>query len=264
MALARAAATGSGAGPRVASRVHGPRRRRGRARSSRRALERGGGWLVPLEAEELLTAFGIPLAPARVAPRRRPAAAAPREIGFPVALKAVGPAILHKTEVGGVRLGLADEAAVIAGLPRAAERLGTDDGASRPGDGPGRRRGDRRRRRRDPTFGPLVIYGSGGTLVELLADVAFRLHPLTDVDAAAMLDEVRGTALLRGLPGRAPLDEAALRDLLLRLSALVEACPEVHEMDLNPVKVLASGVRWWTRGSEWSAAGVPPSRRIAY
>jgi acyl-CoA synthetase (NDP forming) len=94
---------------------------------------------------------------------------------------------------------------------------------------------------RDPTFGPLVVYGSGGTLVELLSDVAFRLHPLTDADAAAMLEEVRGTALLRGYRGAPKADEAALQDLLLRVSALVEACPEVREMDLNPVKVLGRG-----------------------
>jgi len=95
----------------------------------------------------------------------------------------------------------------------------------------------------DPTFGPLVMYGSGGTLVELLADVAFRLHPITDADAAAMLEEVRGTALLRGFRGAPRADEAALRELLLRLSALAEACPEVQEMDINPVKVLERGCR---------------------
>ena len=88
-----------------------------------------------------------------------------------------------------------------------------------------------------------LLYGSGGTLVELLSDVAFRLHPLTDTDAAAMLEEVRGTALLRGYRGAPRADEAALRDLILRVSALVEACPEVREMDLNPVKVLTRGVQ---------------------
>ena len=117
---------------------------------------------------------------------------------------------------------------------------------------------------RDPTFGPLIVYGSGGTLVELLADVAFRLHPLTDADAAAMLDEVRGTALLRGYRGAPEGDEAALRDLLLRVSALVEACPEIREMDLNPVKVLTGGSGSWTRACGWSDAGAAPSRRIAY
>ncbi|HEY2797872.1 MAG TPA: acetate--CoA ligase family protein, partial [Thermoanaerobaculia bacterium] len=118
---------------------------------------------------------------------------------------------------------------------------------------------------RDATFGPLILYGSGGTLVELLADVAFRLHPLTDVDVAAMLDEVRGTALLRGYRGASRKDEAALKDLLLRLSALVDACPEVREMDLNPVKVLERGARVVdARVRVERKAVLPPSRRIAY
>jgi len=117
----------------------------------------------------------------------------------------------------------------------------------------------------DATFGPLIVYGSGGTLVELLADVAFRLHPLTDADVEAMLDEVRGTALLRGYRGAPPADEAALKDLLLRLSALVEACPEVREIDLNPVKVLDRGVRVVDARVRVERKPVlPPSRRIAY
>src|SRR4030095_15945195 len=151
---------------------------------------------------------------------------------------AVGPAILHKTEVGGVRLGLADESAVGAACRDLKDRLGAGvthfllqpmvPGGVEVIAGV----------THDPTFGPLVLYGSGGTLVELLADVAFKLQPLTDVAADAMLDEGRGTALLRGYRGAPSMDEAALKDLLLRLSALAEACPELREIDLNPVKVL--------------------------
>jgi acyl-CoA synthetase (NDP forming) len=117
----------------------------------------------------------------------------------------------------------------------------------------------------DPTFGPVVLYGSGGTLVELVADVAFRLTPLTDRDVAAMLDEVKGTALLRGYRGGPKGDEGALKELLLRVSALVEACPEVREMDLNPVKVLGSGVRVVDARVRIGRPPAPaPSRRIAY
>jgi acetate---CoA ligase (ADP-forming) len=228
-------------------------------------LLRGGGWLSPVEVEELLTAFGIPVAPARVAASETEAAESARALGFPVALKAVGPAILHKTEVGGIRLGLADEAAVIAGCRELKSRLGmgltqflvqamVPDGIEVIAGVT-----------RDATFGPLILYGSGGTLVELLGDVVFRLHPLTDVDVAGMLDEVRGTALLRGYRGAARLDEAALKDLLLRLSALVDACPEVAEMDLNPVKVLARGVRVVdARVRVEKVTVIAPSRRIAY
>ncbi len=230
-----------------------------------RALAAGGGWLGPADVQELLTAFGIPVAAIEVASDENAAVAAARKLGFPVALKAVGPAILHKTEVGGVLLGLKDEAAVAAACRDLQKRLGsglTDFlvQAMVPGGvevivGV----------TQDSTFGPVVLYGSGGILVELVADVAFRLHPLTDIDVAAMLDEVKGTALLRGYRGAAPADESALKDLLLRTSALVEHCPEVREMDLNPVKVLARGARVVDARVRIGRRPIlPPSRRIAY
>ena len=117
----------------------------------------------------------------------------------------------------------------------------------------------------DSTFGPLIVYGSGGTLVELLADVAFRLCPLTDVDVSRMLDEVKGTALLRGYRGAPRGDENAVKDLLLRISAMVEKCPDIREMDLNPVKVLPEGVRVVdVRVRVGRRPAALPSRRIAY
>ncbi len=230
-----------------------------------KALAGSGGWIGPLEAEALLTAFGIPVAAMRVARDEAAAAAAAKELGFPVAVKAVGPAILHKTEVGGVRLNLADETAVLSACRDLKSRLGADltdflVQAMVPGGvevlvGV----------TQDPTFGPLVVYGSGGTLVELVADVAFRLHPLTDRDVAAMLDEVKGTALLRGYRGAPRGDEAALKEMLLRVSALIENCPEVREMDLNPVKVLGKGVCVVdARIRVGRPPALTPSRRIAY
>ncbi|HEY1252304.1 MAG TPA: GNAT family N-acetyltransferase, partial [Thermoanaerobaculia bacterium] len=230
-----------------------------------RSLARGGGWIGPAEAAELLDAFGIQTAPLALVRDAAGAAAAAARLGFPVAVKAVGPAILHKTEVGGVRLGLASAAAVEAACRELKERLG--DGLTEylvqamvPGGAEvivGATW--------DPTFGPLVLYGSGGTLVELLGDVAFRLHPLTDADAASMLDEVRGTALLRGYRGAPRRDEEALRALLLRVSALVDRCPEVREMDLNPVMVLEHGVRVVDARIRIERRPLPPpSRRIAY
>ncbi len=230
-----------------------------------RALAGGGGWIEPLEAAELLTAFQIPVAAMRVARDEAAAAAAAKDLGFPVAVKAVGPTILHKTEVGGVRLNLTDEAAVLSACRDLKKRLGaslTDflvqsmvPGGVEVLVGI----------TQDPTFGPLVVYGSGGTLVELVADVAFRLHPLTDRDVAAMLDEVKGTALLRGYRGAPRGDESALKEMLLRVSALVENCPEVREMDLNPVKVLPRGVRVVdARIRVGRPPALTPSRRIAY
>jgi acyl-CoA synthetase (NDP forming) len=229
------------------------------------ALARGGGWLDPTETARMLEAFGIPMAKIRMAKTAEDAAAAARELGFPVAVKAVGPTILHKTDVGGVCLGLTDARAVVAACREMKARLVetlTDFlvQAMVPG-GVEVIAGVTQ----DPTFGPLIVYGSGGTLVELVSDVAFRLHPLTVSDVAAMLEEVKGTALLRGYRGSPRADESALKELLLRVSALVEQCPEVREMDLNPVKVLEQGtlvVDGRVRIGRRPIA--PPSRRIVY
>ncbi|HEX9688549.1 MAG TPA: GNAT family N-acetyltransferase [Thermoanaerobaculia bacterium] len=207
------------------------------------ALERGEGWLTPAEARSVLTAFGIPVARSRVAPGWKEIRRAAKEIGFPVALKAIGPTLIHKTDVGGVKLDLANS----ADLRRAFRELEL-------------KLGDRVTSYLvqemvpggvevivgavfDRTFGPLVLYGSGGTLVELLGDAAFRIAPLTEADASDMLNEVKGTARLRGFRGAPPADEKALTEVLLRVSALLEACPEIQEMDLNPVKIFESGVR---------------------
>ena len=230
-----------------------------------RSLESGGGWLAPEEAAELISDFGIATAPLRVAASPVEAERFAAEIGFPVAIKAVGPAILHKTEVGGVRLGLRSAADVRSAAEDLARRLGPEltgilVQAMVPG-GVEVVAGIVQ----DPTFGALVMYGSGGVFVELLADVSFRLQPLTDADAAAMLEEVRGTALLRGFRGAPRADEASLAELLLRLSALAEVCPEVQEMDINPVKVLEHGCRVVdarVRIGKRPARSV--SRRIAY
>jgi acyl-CoA synthetase (NDP forming) len=94
----------------------------------------------------------------------------------------------------------------------------------------------------DPMFGPVVLVGLGGTLVELLADVSMRIHPLTDHDIDDMLIALRGYTLLTGYRGSAPLDVLALKNVLVRVNALVETVPEISEMDLNPVFVRLSGV----------------------
>jgi acyl-CoA synthetase (NDP forming) len=93
----------------------------------------------------------------------------------------------------------------------------------------------------DPSFGPLLAFGLGGVYVELIGDVAFRIHPLTDVDAQQMIGEVKAARLLDGYRGGDPGDIPALRDALLRVSTMIDELPEIAEMDLNPVKVLPPG-----------------------
>ena len=228
-------------------------------------LRSGGGWLPPDATQRLLAAAGIPVAPARLTQGREEALAAARAIGFPVALKATGPALVHKTEVGGVKLGLADEAAVGEAYDDLHRRLSGELGGiyvqKMIGGGVEVLVGATD----DPAFGPVIAYGSGGVLVELLSDVAFRLHPLSEEDVAEMLDEVKGTALLRGYRGSPRVDESALREILLRLSALVGMAPEIRELELNPVKVLEKGaVALDFRIRVEGRRPPPPSRRIVY
>ena len=229
------------------------------------ALERGGGWLGPRETQDLLAAFAIPTSPLRVVRDGDEAASAARELGFPVALKAVGASIVHKTEVGGVRLGLADPDAVRGAFSEMHGRLGdamTEAVVQKQVSGGAEVIVGATF---DPTFGPLVLYGSGGTFVELVNDVSFRLCPVTDADADSMRDEVRGTARLRGFRGGPPLDEGALREIILRVSALVETCPEIREMDLNPVAVLPRGAAVLDARVRVERRVPPPaSRRIVY
>lgn len=230
-----------------------------------RALERGGGWLSPSDAHDLFGAVGITVARSRLVTDPKEAAKAAKDIGFPVVLKAAGPTILHKTEVGGVMLNLVDEKAVEKAYQDMLRRIGDDMtgvivqemvaggvevviGATL-----------------DPTFGPLVLYGSGGILVELLNDVAFRINPLTASDVQEMMSEVKGTALLKGYRGMPPADEAALEEIILRVSMLLEICPQIHEMDANPVKVLQKGaIVVDARIRVDCLPEATPTRRIAY
>jgi acetyl coenzyme A synthetase (ADP forming)-like protein len=204
-------------------------------------LARGGGWLTPPEVQSLLGAVGIPTLRARTVTTAEAAVEAAREMVLPVALKAVGPTIVHKSDVGGVRLGLASDAEVKAAAldiqARLGERLTGFLVQEMAPSGVEMIVGALH----DPSFGPVLSCGVGGALVEIAADMAFRLHPLTDRDAREMVGELRGARLLRGFRGAPPADEAALHDVLLRLSALIDACPEIQELDINPLRVLTSG-----------------------
>ncbi len=203
-----------------------------------RTVETGGGWMAPLECEAVLRASGIPAAATRVVRTADEACSVARTLGFPVVLKGSGPDILHKTEQHAVYSGLADEAAVRRAFGRLSCRTDVAEVLVQP-----MVRGVEMLvgASFDPKFGHTVMCGSGGTLVELLHDVSCRLAPLTDVSAREMLDDVRGVTLLRGYRGAPPADERALCEILLRLSALLELCPEIEELDLNPVMVGVEG-----------------------
>lgn len=213
----------------------------------RRALaERGAGWLSAEETRAVLGAARAPLPPGGVARTADEAAALACRIGFPVALKLASRQLVHKTELGGVRLNLADEAAVRRAFEEVRERLAREgrldamDGAlvqPMVAGGVEVMAGVVQ----DPLFGPLIAFGLGGVHVEILGDVRFRVTPLTDRDAAEMVRGIKGIRLLEGYRGHPPADLDALEELLLRLSRLVEEAPEIAELDLNPVFALPPG-----------------------
>jgi acetate---CoA ligase (ADP-forming) len=206
-------------------------------------LNRGAGWALPDEARTLLAASGIESAESQVVTDVETALRAAGRVGFPVALKALGPTLLHKTERGAVSLNIQDEAGVRATYTHFSSRFGTDMTAVLVQEmvrgGVEMIAGTVQ----DPNFGPLIACGTGGVLVDILADTAFRLHPLSTSDAIEMVAELRGARLLRGYRGSQPADEGAFREVLLRLSRLVSVAPEIHELDLNPVIVLPHGAR---------------------
>lgn len=202
--------------------------------------------LSAAEGRAIVQAAGITIPLDTLATSADEAAAAARDLGFPVALKLVSPDMSHKTEVGGVLLGLRDEVAVQEGYATLVQRARVaNPGAAIHGvlvqqmvsGGQEVILGITR----DQTFGPLVAFGLGGIYAEALADVSFRLAPLTPADAQEMLAEVRSAKLLAGLRGAPPADRDALVDALLRVSWLAQICPEISELDINPLVVLPAG-----------------------
>jgi acetyltransferase len=221
-----------------------------RARAARAlagACAEGTGKLGELEALELLAAYGIPVVQTRLAADPDEAARAAAMVGFPVALKAVAPELVHKTDVGGVRLGLTTPVevataaaemtnALARALPQAhltgllVQRMVAGGRETIVGMS------------RDPAFGPLLMFGLGGIYVEALKDVVFRVAPIQPLDAHDMVRAIRGVALLDGIRGAPPVAFAALTDVLLRVSQLAVEHPEIQELDVNPLLAFPDGV----------------------
>ncbi len=202
-------------------------------------LPRGRTALNELEAKDLLRAAGLPVVPTTLAVSADDAVARARAYGHPVALKAVSPQLLHKSDQGGVRLGLADDAAVrdaFSALRDVVARIpgGVFDGvAVQPMATPGVELVIGAHR--DEQFGPVVLVGLGGVFVETLRDVALAVAPLDRVDAEDMLDRIAARALLSGARGRPSVDRDALIDALCRVGDLMLGTPRILSVDLNPV-----------------------------
>ena len=210
------------------------------------ARSEGRSVLSEVEAKALLATAGIPVVEAKLATTVDEAASIADEIGYPVALKIVSAQITHKSDVGGVVLNVENAGAVrtafaeITKAGKKSDAKATIDGVSvqrmaEPGveviTG----------MTMDPQFGPVLMFGLGGVLVEVLKDVAFRIVPITRRDANQMIHEIQGFPILEGHRGAEPSDIAALEELLVQLSEFIEAHPDVAELDLNPVFAYPKG-----------------------
>ena len=203
---------------------------------------RSGAWLSPPYARRLAQSYGINVVPTISVHSASEATDAADAVGYPAVLKASGPSLVHKTEAGGVRLGLQSARDVSDAYVAMAAAVGDamDGAVVQPMVPAGVETivG----LVQDPSFGPLVMVGLGGVATDLLADRSFRIPPLTDRDADEMVRSLRTAPLLTGYRGSTPTDVAALEDVLVRVAQLGEDHPEVVEIDLNPLIVSPTGV----------------------
>ena len=193
------------------------------------------------EAKQILVAYGIQTPRGGLCRTLDEALVLARDIGYPVAVKVVSPQVLHKTEMGGVRVNIVSDddlrEAYSAIMARVAAKVAVGEirgvlveemakgsevivGATR-----------------DPQFGPLIVFGLGGIFVEVLKDVAYRLAPVDAVEAMEMIREIRGYPLLAGARGGQPIDENALAEVIVKVSHLIDDFREIKEIDLNPTFV---------------------------
>jgi len=202
--------------------------------------------LTEIESKALLSEAGIPTVETKLAASKEEAIVISKKLGFPVALKIVSPEITHKSDVGGVRLGLKTSKQVMEAYDEIISSVQQKypkaiiDGVSvqkmaRPGTeviiG----------MTKDAQFGPVLMFGLGGILVELLKDVSFRIVPLEREDAREMIREIKGYPLLEGYRGSEPVDVSILEEILLKVSRFVDNNPEIKELDLNPIFAYKDG-----------------------
>jgi len=200
-----------------------------------RAVKSGREWLTDREVQAVLAAYRFPQPHADSVTTVEKALEAAGKIGYPVVLKAFSPELLHKTDEGGVRLDIRSDEELRQGFDEMMRRLKRKKDLSfliqkmvKGG------RETVMGMMTDPVFGPLIMFGLGGIFVEVMKDVTFRIHPLTDIDANEMIDQVKGWRFLGDFRGESPVNRARIAETLLRLSQLVSDFDEISEMDINP------------------------------
>jgi acyl-CoA synthetase (NDP forming) len=196
--------------------------------------------LTEVESKELLKEAGIPVVEAKLARSKKEAVAIGKEMGFPVVLKISSPDVVHKSDSGGVKLGLANAAQVgkayseiVSSIKKAYPEAQIEGVSVQRMAPPGVEVivG----MSKDPQFGPVLMFGLGGILVEVLKDVSFRIVPLTERDAREMIKEIKGYPVLQGYRGQKPASIPALEQLIVKASQFVEKNPQIKELDLNPI-----------------------------
>ena len=202
--------------------------------------------LTEVESKQLLEAAGIRIVKAELAKSAKDAVARSKSLGFPVVLKIASPDVVHKSDIGGVKVGLNNSTQVskaykeIIGAIKEKQPDARIHGVSvQPMAKPGVEIiiG----MTKDAQFGPVIMFGLGGILVEILKDVSFRIVPLTKRDAGEMIRDIKGYPVLEGYRGQEPSDVGALEDMILKISTFVEQNPEIKELDLNPVFAYKDG-----------------------
>jgi acyl-CoA synthetase (NDP forming) len=211
-----------------------------RARQEKRAV------LTEIEAKQILGEAGIECTRTVLAASREEAVTISEEIGYPVVLKVSSVDITHKSDAGGVKINLPDKEAV----EKAYDEIMTSCRAYAPGaaiEGVSVQGMARAGTEiimgmiKDGSFGPVVMFGLGGVLVEVLKDVSFRIVPIEHRDAVEMTSEIQGRKLLQGYRGQDPADVQRLQEMLVKLSDFVDATPGIEEIDMNPVFAYSDG-----------------------
>ncbi|MDH5200261.1 MAG: acetate--CoA ligase family protein [Candidatus Bathyarchaeota archaeon] len=212
------------------------------------AVGEGRDFLFEDEAKALCGLYGLPVTRIEVVEAEDDAVRVAEGFGFPVVLKIVSPQVLHKSDAGGVLINIRDAEGVREGYEKIIENVKARvPDAEITGilvqemapDGTQVIVGSTK----DPTFGPTIMFGLGGIFVEVLKDVSFRLVPITRVDAEEMVREIKAYKILEGVRGMPPADQETILDILMKTSEMLVECPEIKELDMNPILVYEKGAK---------------------
>ena len=202
--------------------------------------------LLDLETFELLNAYGFPMLPMKLCKDAEEACVAAEKIGYPVVIKVSSPDILHKIDVGGVRLNLNSKKEVEKAVKELFSEVRRRKSNADIRGVLVQKMAEKGREvilglKRDPQFGPILMFGLGGTYVEVMKDVTFRIAPIRELGTFNMIRSIKSYKILEGVRGEKPADMKKIAECIARLSQLAVECPEIEELDINPLLVYDQG-----------------------